>query len=193
MGRQLFSASDIGEKKSTVTVTRINRFFGTKWKSLGNFSTAQTGNFNIVITCTDTVKSREAVDRWIKTKNMECDRDDRLVYYWLDFGNGKNFGQAIMGMYNKNSPSRLLPNVFDVYPDLKETEEKNEPSCSLAQALQSQDLYVNSTIANLGMNLLWKVFSEKKTKQYGVVMDLKTLQVRSFKAKEKKENGKNES
>lgn len=191
VGRQLFSPYDIGERKSVVTVNRINRFFGTDWKAKGFFKPKPNDYFNILISCTDTIKSRKEIANWARKNNTDNHyREDNCVFFWLDFGNGKNYGQAIMAMYDKNAPRLLMPTVFDVYKDIEETEDTDEPSCSLAQALKSQDLYVNSTLANLGMNLLWKVFIDRKVEQYGVVMDLKSLTTRSFKTKEKKENGK---
>ena len=65
IGRQMFSASDIGKNKSTVLVSRINRFFGLNWEShpirysTQNFEArSKELGANIIITCVDTAQSR---------------------------------------------------------------------------------------------------------------------------------------
>ena len=42
---------------------------------------------------------------------------------------------------------------------LKQSETEDEtPSCSLAEALEKQDLYINSVLAQIGSSLLWNLF-----------------------------------
>ncbi len=50
-----------------------------------------------------------------------------------------------------------------------------EPSCSLAEALEKQDLFINSTLASMGASLLWKLFREGMTEQRGFFLNLKTF------------------
>jgi len=56
LGRQLFSESDLGLNKAVVLVSRINRFFSTCWKAVPDIYRNEPAN--IIITCTDNVKSR---------------------------------------------------------------------------------------------------------------------------------------
>lgn len=52
---------------------------------------------------------------------------------------------------------------------------ENTPSCSLAEALEKQDLLINSSLANAGMQLLWRLFREGKTPYSGVIINLDSL------------------
>src|SRR6476661_5084450 len=62
IGRQLFSPSDIGRNKANVLITRVNSFFGQGWISDDGFFSKNEfftrGGANIIISCTDTAKSR---------------------------------------------------------------------------------------------------------------------------------------
>ncbi len=59
----------------------------------------------------------------------------------------------------------------------KVNEKDSGPSCSLAEALSKQDLFVNSTLAQLGCNLLWKLFREGMISHSGLYLNLKTMNV----------------
>ena len=67
-------------------------------------------------------------------------------------------------------------------PQLKRIkEEKQGPSCSLAEALEKQDLYINSTLAQFGCNLLWKLIRDSNIRQHGCYVNLETLSVNPIK------------
>ena len=53
-----------------------------------------------------------------------------------------------------------LPFVTEEFGDLlKQSEEQDDtPSCSLAEALQKQDLFINGSLAQMGCSLLWDLF-----------------------------------
>lgn len=60
------------------------------------------------------------------------------------------------------------------YCDLLQSQSDNdEPSCSLAEALEKQDLFINSTLANIGASLLWNLFREGMTENGGFFLNLK--------------------
>ena len=61
------------------------------------------------------------------------------------------------------------------YAKIKEKE--SGPSCSLAEALEKQDLFINSTLAHIGCDLLWRMFKEGKTLYRGAYVNLETLKV----------------
>jgi hypothetical protein len=55
----------------------------------------------------------------------------------------------------------MLPLTTDEFRQLLENaDEGNVSSCSLAEALTKQDLFINSASANLGASLLWCMFRE---------------------------------
>jgi len=51
------------------------------------------------------------------------------------------------------------------------------PSCSLAEAIEKQDLFINSTLANAGAKLLCKLFREGMTDQVGVFLNMDTMKM----------------
>ncbi len=55
--------------------------------------------------------------------------------------------------------------------------EESSPSCSLAEALQKQDLFINSTLAQLGCNILWKMFRQGMVEHQELYMNLDTMKV----------------
>jgi len=190
IGRQLFSASEIGSYKATSLITRFNRFYGTNWqakpfKYSGN-EPAYERNFNIYITCVDDYSTRLKLAKLFKADDSGNHSTEKL--YWLDFGNTNNTGQAILGTLFKeevnededvvidkdNVPS--LP-CFDEWASLYAPPKPSEnmPSCSLAEALEKQDLLINSSLANAGMQLLWRLFREGKTPYSGVIINLDSL------------------
>ena len=75
IGRQLFSETELGMNKAIAAVTRINRFFGTAWMAESRrYPPAGTSKnrdakpelANIIITCTDNVRSRLDLWRFLK-------------------------------------------------------------------------------------------------------------------------------
>lgn len=60
-----------------------------------------------------------------------------------------------------------------IYSQVREVD--SGPSCSLAEALGKQDLFINSTLAHIGCNLLWKMFKEGKTAYRGAYVNLDTM------------------
>lgn len=187
-GRQLFADAEIGLFKAVALINRTNRFFGTSWKAVTEqFSTVNLkslpnrGKANIYISCVDTVSSRFDIATCLKdyTGNSNFQRTKSL--YWLDIGNAQNTGQAILSSVGeiKQPNSNLyrtvsnLPMVTDEFKELLEVQTDNkEPSCSLAQALEKQDLFINATLASMGASLLWKLFREGMTQHRGFFLNL---------------------
>ena len=183
LGRQLFSVSDEGLNKAVVLTTRINRFFSTGWEAVPDFYKNESAN--IIITCTDTVKSRmDIAEALLKKQDGNC-RPFENRMYWLDFGNTKNAGQVILGTFGeipqprskKYIPIGKLPCITQCFDLMKIDEKDSGPSCSLAEAIERQDLFINSTLANIGSKLLWKLFRKGMTNQRGVFLNMDTLKL----------------
>ncbi|MDP3561739.1 MAG: PRTRC system ThiF family protein [Legionellaceae bacterium] len=194
IGRQLFSPIDINQNKATVLVTRVNNFYGTGWISRPQTYTEyikQQGKSapydlaNIIITCVDTIAARRELDGVL----IEAERDYTKPYYWMDFGNSHRSGQVILGTAGnvKQPESKFetvgqLPNLWEQFPELKGSKEADQgPSCSLAQALGRQDLFINSALAQLGCGLLWKLLSDVKIDVRGFFLNLETMNVNPIK------------
>lgn len=52
------------------------------------------------------------------------------------------------------------------------TTQEQGPSCSMAEALGRQDLFINSNLANEGLAILWKMFRQAHIKYHGVYLNL---------------------
>lgn len=175
IGRQLFSETELGLNKAVSLVTRINRFFGYAWTAepqcfpTRNFSEDSTAN--IIITCTDNIRSRLTLWKFLKKVRKENFSDHSAPIYWMDFGNSQTKGQVIIGTVREKvlqpSSQEYIPmpkmNVITEEVDYAKIKEKESgPSCSLAEALEKQDLFINSTLAHIGCDLLWKMFKGRK-------------------------------
>jgi PRTRC genetic system ThiF family protein len=195
IGRQMFAESDIGTPKSQILISRVNRFFGLNWESLYQRYPANQKDekkYNIIITCVDNADTRMNIDIEGDNRYGTYQVSER-PYYWLDYGNSKNTGQVILGTIGKiQQPTHdengvaiknksyvrvaKLKTVKEMYPDLKKLAGKDDtPSCSLAEALNKQDLFINPTLAQFGLALLWKLIREGKIRMQGCFMNLETL------------------
>lgn len=182
IGRQLFSPADIGLNKAVCLTTRINRFFGLDWQAIPEMYTDSSPRANITISCVDNVKSRLTIHKHLKDVKHVSDIHEKPLY-WLDFGNTQKTGQVILGTVSKiKQPQKTefetlneLPTLCDMFDLMQVNEQDSGPSCSLAEALRKQDLFINSTLAQLGCALLWKLFREVKIEYHGVFLNLSTL------------------
>lgn len=197
LGRQLFADAELGLYKSVALVNRINRFFGVAWKAetqkfaFSNLNRLPDhGKANIYVSCVDTVSARFDIAKVIEhVKDQERDERSKALY-WMDLGNSQYTGQVLLSTAGKiqQPPSELyktvpvLPMITDEYKQLLEAETDNtEPSCSLAEALEKQDLFINSTLANMGASLLWQLFREGMTQNRGFFLNLKDFRTQPLK------------
>ena len=186
LGRQLFSASEVGLNKAVVLATRINRFFGFDWDAVKeNYPYDGCTTANVTMTCVDNVKARIEIGKLLRDNvkpKTRRDHDLTKPYYWIDFGNTADTGQVVLGTIceieqpkkSKVQSAKTLKCVDEMFDLTKVNDEDSGPSCSLAEALRKQDLFINSTIAQFGCNIFWKLFSGSIDTQ-GAFLNLKTL------------------
>jgi PRTRC genetic system ThiF family protein len=189
LGRQRFAECETGLYKSLALINRINRWSGTHWK-------AETIRFerkclerssehvkaNIYISCVDNVTARFEIAEVLKTTTS------RIAYrnspkYWMDFGNSQHAGQVILSTVGElqqpdseqYEPVGNLPFVTEEYGDLLKQSEATQdtPSCSVAEALEKQDLYINASLTQMGCSLLWSLFRNGLTEYRGFFHNLK--------------------
>lgn len=185
MGRQLFTKNEVGLSKSVVLINRVNRFFGTNWKAAYQKISARSDKNdlkgNIIISCVDSVKTRFEIASLIKKLDTKTQSLSRPVY-WMDFGNSRQSGQVILstiGEVKQPESSRYLTNgklpyMTDEFKDLlKNQPEDLSPSCSMAEALHKQDLFINTSLSALGASLLWSMFREGLIRYRGFFLNLK--------------------
>ena len=175
IGRQKFSMVDLGQYKCVVAITRLNRFYSLDWRAIPEKFERRKGiKTNIVITCVDNVKARELVDDAFQSARRNNDYEE--PYYWLDFGNGRDFGQFVLGSkpIDQPKPSNVdfLKNVLQMFSDMEKNEDIDEPSCSTREALLKQDLFINSVLVSTGMNLIWTLLTKFRITHHGGYVNL---------------------
>lgn len=187
-GRQLFANAELGLPKAVALINRTNRFFGTNWKAvIEQFNTTNLkflpnqGKANIFISCVDTASARFDIAKVLEGFNGYHNWERNKCLYWMDIGNSRYTGQVILSTIgNIQQPNsklfRTVSNLAYVTEEFRELLESqndnNEPSCSLAEALEKQDLFINSTLANMGASLLWKLFRDGMTQHRGFFLNL---------------------
>jgi len=196
LGRQLFTTAELGQYKAVALINRINRFFGTNWKAetmrydKQNLKDRDLASATITITCVDTVAARYEIAAILQHLTHHYGGRNR-VKYWLDFGNSRSSGQVILSTLEKIKqpaseqyrPVDVLPLVTDEYKDLLAASEDADetPSCSLAEALSKQDLFINSALANCGASLLWQLFREGILFNRGFFLNLSDFRTQPLK------------
>lgn len=112
--------------------------------------------------------------------------DEKSPIYWMDFGNAQTTGQVLIGNVKSKIPqpssTEYLPipkmNVITEEVPYSTIREKDSgPSCSLTEALQKQDLFINSMLAQIGCDVLWRMLREGRTFYRGAYLNLDTLRV----------------
>ncbi|ALR29276.1 thiamine biosynthesis protein ThiF [Chryseobacterium sp. IHB B 17019] len=197
LSRQRFAECETGLYKSVALINRANRWAGTNWKAetvkfarnaIGKLP--ENASATIMISCVDTVKARFEIADILKELNGGKFLRNQTKY-WMDFGNNKHTGQVVLstiGAIRQPSSEKYetvsdLPLVTEEFGDiLKQSEsEDNTPSCSLAEALEKQDLYINSVLAQMGCSLLWNLFRNGITENRGFFMNLKDFRSQPIK------------
>jgi len=194
LGRQLFTTAELGLHKSVALINRINRFFGTNWKAVTEkYDKAYNGEAwaTITIGCVDSVSARIEIAKILKKLNKEMGNRRDLPLYYMDFGNSRETGQVILSTIGKIAQPvskqyrtvEALPMVTDEFGELLLASETNDntPSCSLAEALTKQDLFINSALANVGASLLWQLFREGIIFNRGFFLNLKEFRTQPLK------------
>jgi len=180
IGRQRFSESDIGLHKSIALIHRINMFYGMDWDAEPTFfnpTQESVRGFDLIIGCVDKASFRVELGKLAQQQHASSPN----TTLWLDMGNGQHSGQCVLGHVFKTSDEPLrLPTVYDLYPSLADPSHDNDdtPRCSLAEALtgeNGQDLYINGSLATMGMNLIWQLFTKGELDHHGLNIDVKTL------------------
>ena len=157
IGRQLFSPGDIGRNKAIVLVHRLNCFFGLDWQARPERFHIHRGDRtpDILITCVDSAAARREIASLFPARGHDAP-------LWLDCGNSQKSGQVMLARMASRSPKEMLPLMTELLPELFDASipEDDKPSCSLAEALESQDLFINQAISTWAGHLLWTLFRE---------------------------------
>lgn len=185
VGRQMFSPADIGRYKAEVLVNRCNRYFGTDWNAFpvmygfDNINTGEDIGSNFIISCVDSVQSRKAIKKIVCGTDYRYKQGYNKTYYWMDIGNERSSGQVILGTVGNIKQPRgknrinNLPDFFVEYKNVKEN--NNQPSCSVAEALFKQDLFINKILADNAAHMLWSLLRDFRINYRGMYVNLETI------------------
>lgn len=133
---------------------------------------------DILITCVDTGAARRQIwDGFFR-------RDDAPLY-WLDIGNEDETGQVWLGEFprfahalaigEKPRDAPRLRCITETMPGFYDgtVPETNNPACSLAEALRSQDLFINDHCARWAAELLWRLLRYAEIAHQGYWINLR--------------------
>ena len=161
IGRQLFTSDEIGQNKAQCLVDRYNLGFALDWNAYPEKYLKLNYQNQILISCVDSKASRKEIAATIQ---------GNTGVYLIDSGNDGNFGQVLIG-----NGSKELPIPYKIQPDLvKGKEIRNAPSCSLAEALSYQDLFINQWMATAILQLVWQMFRRGELTYRGFYINLET-------------------
>ncbi|MBW6524439.1 PRTRC system ThiF family protein [Sphingomonas sp. RHCKR47] len=176
LGRQPFYRCDIGTSKARTLTERINIAHGLNWRAVHGRAPVDIGldAIDLLITCVDTAAARRAIGGAM-VAGRSCPR------YWLDLGNRATDGQFLIGCPNPSAggtPGRL-PTVLEYFPELADESiaEDDAPSCSVAEALERQSLFVNRVVASHALALLFDLLGRGSIGHAGAFINLASGQV----------------
>lgn len=185
--RQRFVEDDIGYNKAEVLITRTNRSYGTNWIAVPDkFAFDKMAYYpryyaaNMYISCVDSPQQRFFIAEILNSLPKSNSRN--RGYYWLDLGNSKDTGQGVLATLGAvpqpssetTLPVGQLPMVTSEFKtELEADEDKNLPSCSLAEALQKQNLYINAAIATQAVAFLQELITGPTIDKRGFFLNLK--------------------
>lgn len=190
VGRQNMAPSDIGRHKAETLIGRINRSYGFAWSFENKkYNSKRWGDgTNILITCVDSGAARMSIGKIWNDQPVEK-RETRNItsvspttsVYWLDLGNSRHTGQVVLGTYGavkqpgkKGKHVSMLPTILDHYPNIKEYDIPDEPSCSVAESLRKQSLMMNTMMAAWGGVILTDILLQYRLQNQGVYINLNT-------------------
>lgn len=164
LGRQLFTETDLGQNKALALIHRLNIAFGLDWSAIPLAYRPHQSWPDLLISCVDSKQARAGIQDRIQSGRL---------HYWMDLGNGADYGQVVLGQ--AGASRKRLANVADLYPEMLEGYENDAPSCSLAEALSHQELFINRTLTAFALHLVWAIFRRGEIRVAGCFLNLKEM------------------
>jgi PRTRC genetic system ThiF family protein len=171
LGRQPFYRCDISNSKARTLTERINLAHGLAWKAIHGRAPGAVGikDTDILISCVDTASARRAL-------GLELANTNAPAAYWMDLGNRASDGQYLIGCPAGADDGRQgrLPTVLEAFPELADegVADDDAPSCSVAEALERQSLFVNRVIASHALALLFDLIGRGSIGYAGAFINL---------------------
>lgn len=171
LSRQPFYRCDLGNSKARTLVERINLAHGLDWKAVHGRAPGEAGvkGADILISCVDTAAARRALA-------VAIDAEDAPPLYWIDLGNRATDGQFLIGQPKRRGckDAQRLPTVIEHFPELADESkvEPDIPSCSVAEALERQSLFINRVVASHALALLFDLLGRGSIGHAGAFINL---------------------
>ena len=157
IGRARYFEADVGMSKAEVLCHRINMSYGLDFEAIHGEVTDDCSivrDADVVFGCVDTRKSRRSIHEALTQKAYPSWRET----IWIDLGNGANDGQVVFGTAGKKHREGVRPpTVMDLYPEMLDPAKDpvdDGPSCSRAESIARQGLFVNKAAALHAVNML---------------------------------------
>lgn len=179
--RQLYNEDEIGESKAKTIVSNINRNYGFDWNAYEDeYDVKKIKETQVIILCPDNMKVRKQVYDYVSHKIKGQNINYGEGVYIVDFGNSYDYGQVYVSYVpGKNVKTETASYGFSK-DYLKTKEDLNEPSCSIAEAISKQKLFMNPLLASHGLNLLDELLTKEQMIYKGIYVSLETLSSKSI-------------
>lgn len=171
LGRQPFYRCDLGNSKARTLTERINIAHGLAWQAVHGRApdAVSLDGIDMLITCVDTASARRAI-------GAELVEGRTSPAYWMDLGNRATDGQFLIGCPEPSYGDRpgRLPTVLEYFPELADESqpEDDAPSCSVAEALERQSLFVNRVVSSHALALLFDLLGRGSIGHAGAFINL---------------------
>lgn len=175
LGRQPFYRCDIGNSKARTLTERINLAHGLAWSAVHGRApeAVKLDGADVLITCVDTASARRTIGSALMTAR-------NAPTYWMDLGNRAGDGQFIIGCPNREpeNGAQFLPTVLEYFPEIADETlpDDDAPSCSMAEALERQSLFVNRVVASHALALLFDLLGRGSIGHAGAFINIGTGQ-----------------
>lgn len=183
-GRQLFGENEVMMNKAETLVSKVNRFYGFNWIADNRYFQYPHADVdkntyfselsaNFIISAVDKIGIRDQIATFFKDGQAIKGNPEYFPHFWLDMGNKKTVSQMVVGSYTMEWPTIME------YP--MSVEEDQLPSCSLAEAIANQDLFVNTRCASTAAKWLWECLTKPEIDWRGAFENLDTLRIAKLK------------
>lgn len=175
LGRQPFYRCDLGNSKARTLTERVNLAHGLDWQAVHGRAPDAVGveDIDLLITCVDTAAARRALGQALAAAE---NTPARWPAYWLDLGNRATDGQFLIGCpkFGSAGGPQRLPTVLEYFPELADESvaEDDAPSCSVAEALERQSLFINRVVASHALALLFDLLGRGSIGHAGAFINL---------------------
>jgi PRTRC genetic system ThiF family protein len=179
VGRQMFTASDVGQHKAQLLATRFNHALGLKieWANEPFDPETYGGRYQgrIIMGAVDNSEARRAISK--------------AHGIWIDAGNHFDSGQVVIGTETELSEFEIarghewreLPNAALIFPELLEPDPvpQRDLSCAELVEIGEQHLLVNEMMAAISAQYLYKLLHRQPVETFLTYVDTSALVMRS--------------